>query len=392
MITVEDLKGPDGNLHPVQQAMVDFHGSQCGYCTPGFVMSMFGLYKSDSQNTREVIEDALTGNLCRCTGYQPILEAAEHVLTKREPDQFSKLENEVIEAIRSIPKDSVHIDTGEQKYFLPETLDELLNFRKKYPSAILINGATDIALRVTKQNELLKEIIDAEQIDKLKLVSENDKEVIFGSAVNVNKMLDKSDSVFPALYTMCKVFGSKQIREMATIGGNLGTASPIGDLPPVLMAYDAVVIIRSHRGERIAHVEDFITGYRQTMLQQDEIITEIKIPKPGKDRIIKSYKISKRKDLDISTVSAAFRLELGNDNIVNGIKIIYGGMAEMTKHAEKAEQFLKGKEWSLKTVKRAMPIIEKEFTPIADARSGAGFRTLAAKNLLLKFYNDTLDT
>jgi xanthine dehydrogenase small subunit len=352
------------------------------------VMSMFGLYKSDSQNTREVIEDALTGNLCRCTGYQPILEAAEHVLTKREPDQFSKLENEVIEAIRSIPKDSVHIDTGEQKYFLPETLDELLNFRKKYPSAILINGATDIALRVTKQNELLKEIIDAEQIDKLKLVSENDKEVIFGSAVNVNKILDKSDSVFPALYTMCKVFGSKQIREMATIGGNLGTASPIGDLPPVLMAYDAQMVIQSQKSKRTVPLDDFITGYRQTVLQPDEIITEIKIPKPEKDRIIKSYKVSKRKDLDISTVSAAFCLRLGNDNLVSDIKIIYGGMAEMTKHAEKAEQFLKGKKWSIETIKLAMSIIEKEFTPISDARSGADFRMLTAKNLLLKFWSE----
>ena len=265
-------------------------------------------------------------------------------------------------------------------------LEELLQCQKENDNAILINGASDIALRVTKGHELLPEIIDIIQIDELKIIKEADDHIYFGSGVVLNQVMELSQKWFPGLYDMCVVFGSRQIREMATIGGNLGTASPIGDLLPVLAAYGAEIITISPKQERSIPMDEFVRGYRETALQKDEIIKGVKIPKIDNGRIIKSYKVSKRKDLDISTVSVAFNLSVDGTNRIKDIQIIYGGMAEMTKHAQKAEQFLRRKLWSRESVERAMPLIGEEFKPISDARSGAEFRTLAAKNLLLKFW------
>ena len=388
LITVENIKNPNGSLHPVQQAMVDYHGSQCGFCTPGFIMSMFALYKSNLPNTRAVIEDALTGNLCRCTGYQPIIEAAEYVLQKREADHFSLIEAEMISTLKKISEQSIQIETDRQKYFMPVTTNELFEIKNQNPDFILINGATDIALRVTKKHELIPLIIDTMQIEELHLIRESIDHLYCGSAVTLNQLMDVSREWFPAIYDACSVFGSKQIREMATIGGNLGTASPIGDLPPVLAAYNAEVVVLSEIGARMIPVDQFICGYRKTALKDGEIIKGTKIPKPVKGTIVKFYKVSKRKDLDISTVSAAFNLSLDKNRNINEIKIIFAGMAEMTKHADKTENFLNGKSWSRETIEQAMPILESEFTPISDARSGAQFRSVTAKNLLLKFWDD----
>jgi len=389
LITVEDLKGVDGKLHPLQQALVDFHGSQCGFCTPGFVMSLLALYKSDHPGNRTGIEDALTGNLCRCTGYQPIIEAAEYALARRQADRFTEMEASVLELLKTIPKESIHLSTDQQYYFLPATLDELLDLRAKHPRALVISGATDVALRVTKAHERLPVIIDLEQLQELRTIKEDKHSFFFGSAVNINELMQASAEWFPALYDMCRVFGSGQIREMATLGGNLGTASPIGDLLPLLAAYGANIQTLSRRGGRSMPLDEFIQGYRRTALRDDEIIESVHIPKPGQGKMVKSYKISKRKELDISTVSAAFSLSLDDSRQVRYIQIIYGGMAERVKHAQRAEQFLLRKLWSRETVEQAMLLIEQEFQPISDARSGAAFRTLAAKNCLLKFWSET---
>ncbi|HES60133.1 MAG: xanthine dehydrogenase small subunit [Calditrichaceae bacterium] len=392
LITVENIKNPDGSLHPVQQAMVDYHGSQCGFCTPGFIMSMFALYKSNLPNTRAVIEDALTGNLCRCTGYQPIIEAAEFALQDRKPDHFSKIEKEIIAILKKIVLKSMQMATDRQKYFMPVSVTELLYIKNQNPDAIIINGASDIALRVTKKYELIPSIIDTMQIEELHVIRKSIDHLYCGSAITLNQLMEVSREWYPAIYEACSVFGSKQIREMATIGGNLGTASPIGDLPPVLAAYKTDVVVVSEKGARIIPVDEFICGYRKTSLKKGEIIKGIKIPKPMDGTIIKFYKVSKRKDLDISTVSAAFRLTPDKEKKINEIKIIFGGMAEMTKHAVKTEKFLKGKSRTRETIEQAMPILEEEFTPISDARSSAQFRSVIAKNLLLRFFDDLADT
>ncbi len=385
LITVENLKSPEGELHPVQQSMVDLYGSQCGFCTPGIIMSMFALYKNHNKPTREQIDDALTGNLCRCTGYRPIVEATAKSCVYNCADHFTNDESNIIKLLKSISKESIHIQTGEQKYFRPASLGEAISLKHQHPGAIVISGATDIALRVTKNHELLKEIIDLSGVEELKAITKTDSSIEIGAGVSLNDILSPIEKDFPALHEMLKVFGSHQIRNLATLGGNLGSASPIGDTLPVLMAYEANVVLESLNGRRVIPLNDYIIGYRKTVRKPDELITSIVVQKLTNGSIVKSYKVSKRKDLDISTVSAGFKIDLNGIN-VKSIILAYGGMAERTKRAFTVEQFLLGKQWERKTVEQAMTLIEKDFTPISDARGSAEFRIKAAQNLLMKFW------
>jgi xanthine dehydrogenase small subunit len=390
LITVENLsQKKDGKLilHPVQEAMVNSFGSQCGYCTPGFIMSLFALYKTYKNPSREIIEDALSGNLCRCTGYQSILDSAIKACSGNGEDHFTEKENLTSKILKMMNEDktAIFIDTGKQIYFHPFNLDDALMLRKHYRNAIIINGATDIALRQTKRNELLAEILDLSGVEELKIYDEEENGFYFGAGMSLEKMKRLCGKPFPALYNILKVFGSLQIRNFATIGGNVGSASPIGDTLPVLFAKKAKVILQSSKNKREVDIEDFIRGYRKTDLKDDELITSIFLPKPEKNEIIKSYKISKRKDLDISTVSLSCRLVLNKDK-VKEIILAYGGMAETTKRAKKTEEFLTGKEWNRNTIEAAMKILQDEFKPISDARASAEFRKIASSNLLMKMF------
>lgn len=387
VITVENL-GSSDSLHPVQEAMVATDGSQCGFCTPGIVMSIFELYKNKNKPSREDIEDGLTGNLCRCTGYRSIIEAAATSCVKNGKDHFSKTEGATIQLLKKIKRGSKHLRTPEQDYFIPATINEAIVLKKKYPKALLLGGATDLALRVTKNHELLSCIIDLGNIASLKKVIQTKTQLSFGSGVSLETIKNECKDQYPALHKMLSVFGSKQIRNLATLGGNLGSASPIGDMPPVLMAYNATLTLAGTTGKRKISLYDFITGYRATVLKSDEIIQEISLPIPYKTARVSSYKVSKRKDLDISTVSSGFRLELSSDNKIRSIHLNYGGMAAMTKNAAKAEGYLKGKIWNRENVEKAMEMIEADFTPISDARSGEKARMIMAKNLLMKFWTE----
>jgi xanthine dehydrogenase small subunit len=389
LITVENLKNPTGDLHPVQQSMIEMYGSQCGFCTPGIIMTMFALYKNHPHPSREQIDDALTGNLCRCTGYRPIVEAVVKSCAHNCVDHFTKDESEIIEMLKSISKESIHIQTDQQRYYRPASLGETISLKHQRPEAIIIGGATDIALRVTKGHELLREIIDLSGVDELKTITQNHYSIEIGAGASLNDILLPIEKIFPALHEMLSVFGSHQIRNLATLGGNLGSASPIGDTLPVLMAYDASVVLESLNGRRVIPLNEYIIGYRKTVRKPDELITSIIIPKLMNGSIVKSYKVSKRKDLDISTVSAGFRLNV-IDNQVKSLVLAYGGMAERAKRAANAEQFLTGKQWDRKIVERAMQFIDKDFAPISDARGGAEFRTISAKNLLMKFWLETI--
>lgn len=390
LITIENLTNK-GNSHPVQKAMVECNGSQCGYCTPGIVMSLFALYKKESVTSRESIDDALTGNLCRCTGYKPIIEAAAKACAAKSDDSFTVNEKKIIELLVQIRREggSLEIQTDKQYYYRPQTLAEALTLRNKLPDSILVNGGTDVALRVTKRHELLKEVIDLSGIEELKGFSMKGTEVAFGAGMSLEDVKKEAQTVLPALYDALTVFGSKQIRSVATLGGNLGSASPIGDTLPVLMAYNAEIILQSLNGNRKVNMNNFVLGYRKTERRQDEVIAAIVISTPAPDAHIKFYKVSKRKDLDISTVSAGFSLQL-NKGKIDSITLAYGGMAAVTKRALKAEEYLKNKVWNRENVENAMMLVGEEFTPISDARSGAEFRTAAAKNLLLKFWSETL--
>jgi len=390
LIAVENLaikKGNEIQLHPVQQAMVDLNGSQCGYCTPGIIMAMFALYKNQKTPSRKIIEDALTGNLCRCTGYQPILNAAQIACKNGNHDRFTKKEKETISLLKKIRKRSIAITALNQKYFQPKTIHEVFELLENHPNATIINGSTDTALKQTKKFELLEVIIDLSAIDELNFYQEKENEFLIGSGLSLENIKSNLNGALLAFTEMLNVFASKQIRNLATLGGNIATASPISDTIPLLMAYKAKIKLRSKTRERNISIEDFIRGYRKTNLQKNEIIHSICIPKPNK-QIVRFYKISKRKDLDISTVSAGFRLELSDDK-VSDICLAYGGMAEIPKQAKSTEKFLIHKEWSLTNIKKAADILKEEFMPISDARSGAEFRKIAAKNLLIKFYEET---
>lgn len=395
LITVENLSVEEKGqkqLHPVQKSMVTNNGSQCGYCTPGIVMSTFALYKNHVKPSPEVVLDSLTGNLCRCTGYNSIIKAAQEACQNGGKDHFSLREKEICEALFSIREKRVDIELeGEgQKYFLPQSIESALNYIQQFPQALIVSGATDLALRQTKKRELFSVIIDLSGIDELKKFNEDDNKIVFGACMSMERIKQLSKDRLPALYKMLSVFGSLQIRNMATLGGNVGSASPIGDTLPLLFAYRAMInLVDSEDKKRSIPIEDFITGYRQTLLKSNELIVSITIPKPRNGRIIQSYKVSRRKDLDISTVSAAFALKKNAEDIIEEIQLIYGGMAAKTQKAEKAAEFLVGKVWKLENIKLAMAMIEEEFTPLSDARSDAMSRKIAASNLLLKFFNET---
>jgi xanthine dehydrogenase small subunit len=394
IICVENLEqhiGKEIQLHPVQQMMVENNGSQCGYCTPGIVMSIFALFKNHQLPEKEVIEDALTGNLCRCTGYKPIIDAAAKACIHNGKDHFSEKQDIITKQLIDFKKENktIILKHTEQLYMLPQNLKDALALRKQYPKAVIISGATDTALRQTKKGEIIDQIIDLSQIDELKRFENTDKSMLVGSSLTLEKIKTEVQKSFPALSNILKIFGSLQIRNLATIGGNIGSASPIGDTLPFLFACKALVKLQNADTHRTIPIEDFICGYRKTMLAADELIVAVEIPFIPKDAILKSYKVSKRKDLDISTVSACFSLKLNNDHIVNDIIIVYGGMAAQIVRAKQTEAFLYRKNWERNTIEAAMKILYNEFTPISDARSDAEFRKLACRNLLMKFWNET---
>jgi len=387
LITVEGLKNKS-QLHPVQQALIDEDASQCGFCTPGFTMSLFSLYKADNQANTTEIKNTLAGNLCRCTGYSSILKAAEKVCAHPQDDHFSLTEQKTIESLTKIKEEQQNfvLQTTDYQYFMPNTVGEAARLKAQYPQASVITGATDIALGVTKRGEHIPQLIDLSAVTELQTIAETDTGFKIGAAVSLEDVRSWSETKFPALYHMLSFFGSKQIRNKATLGGNLGSASPIGDSLPVLLAYQADVELVSENSVRQMPLEEFIVGYRKTLLRKDELIASVKLQQ--KEFQVKSYKISKRKELDISTVSAGFRVKL-NANKVSEIALYFGGMAAQTSRATRVEQFLRNKAWTRENVEAARKLIATDFSPISDARSGAKARLLMAQNLILKFWTET---
>lgn len=388
LITVENL-GTSKNLHKIQEAMIETDASQCGFCTPGFVMSIFAQYKSNPNSNEEQITDAITGNLCRCTGYRAIVDATKIVFKAGYTDKFDENEAETIKILQEINDNKlIKIETDEQKYFVPKTLSQALTLKNELLKANIVSGSTDTALRVTKNKELIKEIIDISQVADLKEIIETEEEYIIGAGVVLEDIRNEFENKLPELYEMLTVFGAKQIRNKATLGGNIGTASPIGDISMTLFAHRAKVFVTSWHSEKLYPIDEFITGYRQTALKKDELIRAVVIPKTSENEIIKAYKISKRSHLDISTVSASFNLIKDGKNTVQSIVIAFGGMSAMTKRATETEKFLIGKKFNEANILKAQKIMETEFSPISDARSSADGRIIMAKNLLMKFFAD----
>lgn len=390
LFTVEYLankKNNETHLHPVQEALVKTNGSQCGYCTPGFVMSLFNLYKNIERPNREDVEQALSGNLCRCTGYQSILDAAYLFGDLSKEDKFSELKEKhstILKEISASASDFL-VKRENEDYFQPKNLKAALIYKKANPDAILLGGASDIALLKTKKHQDLPHLLDLSHISEIQNVIKNKDYWEIGAGVSLEHLRIIFEDKFPSFKKMLDVFGSQQIRNMATLGGNLGSGSPIGDTLPVLMAHQAELLIESAEGKRTEKLEDYLLGYRKTSLMPEEIITKVLLPVED-GQIIWSHKISKRRDLDISTVSAGFALKLTKENKVQSIILAFGGMAAITYRAFQTEEFLLGKSWDKAVVEEAMEILQDEFRPLSDARAEAEGRKLLAKNLLLKFY------
>lgn len=389
LITVENLAVRNGKeliLHPVQQAMVDNYGSQCGFCTPGIVMALFALYKSEIEITRNNVIEALAGNLCRCTGYDPIYKAAIQSCSNRQPDHFDHSEPGVVKMLKEIDSgnNGLEIQTHTQKYFLPKTLEQALKILSDNPSVRIINGATDVAIRQNKFHEYLPEILDISSLTELRGIFHINDGFYIGAGTSIEVLREFAGQNLPALMPMLEVFASWQIRNVATVGGNLGTTSPIGDMLPMFIALNAQIELVSLNGTRWINMDEFVTGYRKNCLKPDEIIKGLLIPNLRDGAIFKAEKVSTRRDLDISTLSLAMHLQMNGDNAIEEIVLAYGGMADRPKRAFNTENYLRGKPLSNGLIEQAKDFLETDFIPISDARAGAEYRMLAAKNLLVK--------
>jgi xanthine dehydrogenase small subunit len=383
LLIVEDLMQKNGSLHPVQTAMVNFHGSQCGFCTPGFVMSLFSMYKNHTFYDKETIEETISGNLCRCTGYRPIIDAAKS-LNNRKPDQFKESEKKTISLLKKIRPKNIFINIENKKYFAPRTVIELKKIIKKYPKVKFLSGGTDMSLIVTKQKKEIENIVYLNSIDELNYIKENNKYIEVGATTSLIKFELFIKKYYPDFNTILKRYGSVQIRNVATIAGNIATASPIGDSLPLLLSLDASISIESFNKKSRLSLKDFFISYRKTKLKKGQFISSIRIP-IYKKNIFKAYKISKRIDDDISSVCASFNLAIVNKKIKN-IKIAYGGMAPIPKRAIHCEKILLNSDFSEEIILKAQICLEKDFQPIDDMRASKNYRMEIAKNLLLKCF------
>ena len=413
LFTVESLSRCGGDaqaaaepsdLHPVQQAMVDCHGSQCGFCTPGFVMSLFALYKSEPEPDRARIKDVLAGNLCRCTGYRPIADAAREMYRTGGQDKRSWLqrpwsatdqveapasERERVQRLRSIRRRRIlHLHGRRGDYFAPTDIVELAVLLLRYPRATLLAGGTDVGLWVTKQHRELGTVIHLGDVRELKVLETTETHLEVGAAVPLSDAQNLIGQYFPDMGEIYRRFGSPPIRNAATLGGNVANGSPIGDSMPGLIALGASLVLRRGQKTRELPLEDFYLGYRQTALEPGEFVERIRIPLPTADRLFRTYKVSKRFDQDISAVCAAYCFRLDGDRM-RDVRICYGGMAAIPRRAKECEAALEGEQWTEPALETAMTALDRDYTPIDDFRASARYRRLISRNLLRKAFFET---
>ena len=389
VVTVEHLAGAHGALHPVQQAMVDYHGSQCGFCTPGFVMSLYGLWLSDPTPDRARIERALQGNLCRCTGYEPIVRAAEAVAAERPSAVFDPIERTRTEVLAKLdamaPRETIRL--GD--VIVPASLDDLAKILAEEPTATVVAGSTDVGLWVTKQFRELNPAVFINHLAELQSIEETADGIRIGAGVTYSQALDALCRRFPALRPLIDRIGGEQVRNMGTIGGNIANGSPIGDTPPPLIALGSMLTLRSKAGRRELPLETYFIDYGKQDRRPGEFVESLFVPDLPADTHFAVYKISKRRDEDISALCGAFRVALSADGTVTDARLCFGGMAATPKRARNVEAALIGKPWSEATVEAARKAFEADYTPLTDWRATAEYRMLAAKNLLTRFFLET---
>ena len=422
--TVEDIAAPDGSLHPAQQAMLQCHASQCGFCTPGFVMSLFGMYHNHVSRgipiTRALAQEELSGNLCRCTGYRPILDAAQH-MARLTPVVLD--ENTLLSKLELLAQ-AGYAQEPDSAYKLPYTLIELLRLRAAHPSAQLVAGCTDVGLWVTKQHRQFGEIIDLTQVAELCHIEDQPDELLIGAAVTLADAFTALVNNRPQLHHFASRFAGLLVRNSGTLGGNIANGSPIGDSMPLLIALGATIVLMSERGRREMPMENLYTGYRTNVMAADEVLAFIKVPKAGSPHpcplpkgngveaetesaalpgslapsplrgegggeglpeFLRIYKISKRYDDDISAVCLAIKLHIENSTVIHA-SIGAGGVAATPARAVQTEAALTGQPWTLATVQRAMAVLRAEFSPISDMRASSAYRSEVLGNLLQRYW------
>lgn len=393
LITVEDLK--EGvKLHHAQQTIVDNHGSQCGFCTPGFVMSSFALHKQNKTPNRAEVLEALAGNLCRCTGYRSIIEATITSSENSDGDSFAQHYQNTVATLTEFKKLPTPTLMGNgHRFIAPKNIDELATELMNEPKSTLVVGGTDLALSVTQNLATIDKLVYLGNVEELTTIKETDTEIVIGSALPYSKFIDTLHNYYPDLGEMIERIGSKQVRNTGTLGGNIGNASPIGDMPPALIALGATMTLHVNGSERTILVEDYFVDYKKTVLKTSEFIKSVQIPKPTAGQTLKLYKISKRIDDDISAVLAAFFIEREvkpdaadhNQKIIT-VRLAFGGMAAIPKRASAAEAILLGNCLTKELVAQAKIALAIDFQPLSDVRASDKYRMKVAQNLIEKCY------
>lgn len=388
VVTVEHLKRADGSLHPVQQAMVDYHGSQCGFCTPGFVMSLYALWMREPQPSDRAIEKALQGNLCRCTGYEPIVRAARAVSDygNAASDPLALERAAVIAALQGMKDGArVEIGSGRERLLIPADVDDFAAILEAEPEATIVAGATDVGLWVTKFMRDIAPVVFIGGLDGLQEIREQDGVISIGAGVSYTGAFELLAKRIPALGALIDRIGGEQVRNMGTIGGNIANGSPIGDTPPPLIALGATLTLRRGSARRTIPLEDFFIDYGKQDRAPGEFVEAVHVPVPDAASRFAVWKISKRRDEDITAVLGAFDLRIA-DGRVEAARIAYGGMAATPKRAKSVEAALTGKAWTQETVEAALSAYDGDFQPISDMRASADYRMMAAKNLLRRYF------
>ncbi|WP_421759172.1 xanthine dehydrogenase small subunit [Devosia sp.] len=391
VVTIEHLSRADGPLHPVQQAMVVEHGSQCGFCTPGIVMSLYGLWMRDANPGQLTTEQTLQGNLCRCTGYAPIIRAAKTI------SNYGAVASDPLVAHREAMKariralhDGARVEIGEGKgrLIVPASVDDLAEIYAANSTATLVSGATDVGLWVTKFMRDIGSMIYIGGLKDLQGIHESAEALTLGAGVTYTRARQAMVKCYPQLGEFWDRIGGEQVRNAGTVGGNIANGSPIGDSPPPLIALGASVTLRKGSARRVVRLEDYFIAYGKQDRQPGEFVESVSIPALPKAEQFACYKISKRKDEDISSLCGAFRVRLEGGRVA-AATIAFGGMAATPKRAKAVEAALVGQAWNLASVEAAIPAFATDYQPLTDMRASAEYRLLAAQNLLRRFFLET---
>jgi xanthine dehydrogenase small subunit len=387
--TVEGVKGAVADLHPVQEAFIKTHATQCGFCTPGFVMSLFAAYLNGEAPDGESANDLFAGNLCRCTGYSSIVNAAEKMKGQKPSSEDIARCGRDFELLKPMQDGkTVALESSEKIFYSPSSVDDLASLYEQNPDATLVAGATDVGLWVTKLHRTLPIVIHLGRVEDLRHISEDEENIVIGAGVSHSDALPVLAAHIPDFGELMRRLGATQVRNTGTVVGNIANGSPIGDTPPALMVLGARLNLRKGDSRRQIAIDDFFISYGKQDRKPGEFVESVEVPLPRDPQAVRFYKISKRFDQDISALCGCFNLHI-EDGIVKSARIAYGGMAATPLHARAVEKALEGQPWTEDTINRAVTAFDTDFTPLTDMRASADYRMRVARNLLRKYFMES---